>query len=153
PGNAKRALANKSRQGRIVQSGLWIHSEFETLKLLHQAGADVPEPIACAGSALLMEFIGDSAEAAPMLARVAMAPEESRTCLKRILENVAMWLRCDRIHGDLSAYNILYRDGAIVVIDFPQAVDPRFNQNARNLLERDLENVCGHFTRLGLNPD
>ncbi len=149
----KRALANKSRRGHALQSGVWIYSEFETLNMLHQAGADVPEPIVCAGSALLMEFIGEEAEAAPMLARVAMTPEESRICLRQIIENVALWLRCDRIHGDLSAYNVLYREGGIVVIDFPQAIDPRFNRNARALLERDLENVCGHFARSGLNPD
>jgi RIO kinase 1 len=153
PGSAKRALANKSRQGRLVQAGVWIHSEFETLQLLHAAGANVPEPISCTGSAILMEFIGDGAEAAPMLARVAMGADEARNCLRQILDNVTLWLRCDRIHGDLSVYNVLYRDGGIVVIDFPQAVDPRFNHNARHLLERDLENVCGHFARAGLHPD
>ena len=152
-GTAGRALANKSRQGRVVQAGIWIHSEFETLQLLHSAGASVPEPISCSGNAILMEFIGDGAEAAPMLARVAMSPDESRECLRQILENVALWLRCDRIHGDLSVYNVLHRDGGIVAIDFPQAVDPRFNHNARHLLERDLENVCGHFARAGLHPD
>jgi RIO kinase 1 len=152
-GQVKRALANKSRHGRLVQAGAWTHSEFETLQLLHAAGANVPEPIACSGNAILMEFIGDGAEAAPMLARVAMTPDESRECLRQILENIALWLGCERIHGDLSAYNVLYRDGGIVAIDFPQAVDPRFNHNARQLLERDLENVCEHFARAGLHPD
>jgi len=108
-GRLKRALANKSRQGRQVQAGMWIHSEFDTLKTLYDAGADVPEPLACSRSAILMEFIGEGAEAAPMLARVAMAPEESGKCLRQILDNVALWLSCDRIHGDLSAYNVLYR--------------------------------------------
>jgi RIO kinase 1 len=152
-GRDKRALANKSRQGRIVQSGLWVHSEFETLTLLHQAGADVPAPIACVGQALLMEFIGDGAAPAPMLARVAMAPEEGQLCLRRIIDNIALWLTNHRVHGDLSPYNILYRNGEVVMIDFPQAVDPRFNENARGLLERDLENVCGHFARMRLRPD
>jgi len=152
-GQAKRALANKSRQGRLVQAGVWTHSEFETLQLLYAAGANVPEPISCSGNAILMEFIGDGAEAAPMLARVALSADEARNCLRQILDNVTLWLRCDRIHGDLSVYNVLYRDGGIVAIDFPQAVDPRFNHNARHLLERDLENVCGHFAHAGLHPD
>ena len=152
-GQAKRALANKSRQGRLVQAGVWTHSEFETLQLLYAAGANVPEPISCSGNAILMEFIGDGAQAAPMLARVALSADEARNCLRQILDNVTLWLRCDRIHGDLSVYNVLYRDGGIVVIDFPQAVDPRFNHNARHLLERELENVCGHFAPAGLHPD
>ncbi|HEY6418542.1 MAG TPA: RIO1 family regulatory kinase/ATPase [Candidatus Binataceae bacterium] len=152
-GSAKRALANKSRQGRIVQSGVWVHSEYETLMLLHQAGADVPAPIACVGQGLLMEFIGDGATPAPMLSRVAMAPDEAQRSLRRIVDNIALWLTNHRVHGDLSPYNILYRDGDVVMIDFPQAVDPRFNENARSLLERDLENVCAHFARAGLRPD
>ena len=149
----RRALTNKTNFGREIQAGMWIHSEYETLKTLYDAGADVPEPLSCAGSAILMEFIGDGGEAAPMLARVRMSAEEATRCLRQIIDNVGLWLRCDRIHGDLSAYNILYRDGDVVVIDFPQAVDPRFNPNARNLLERDLENICGHFERVGLRPD
>ncbi len=149
----KRALTNKTHFGREIQSGMWIHSEFDTLRMLHAVGADVPEPISCSSSAILMEFIGDGGKAAPMLARVHMSPEEATVCLRRIIDNIGLWLRCDRIHGDLSAYNILYRDGGIVVIDFPQAVDARFNPNARHLLERDLENICGHFARVGLHPD
>src|SRR5262249_31050978 len=130
-----------------------ILPEFETLQLLQAAGANVPEPISCSNSAILMEFIGDDAEAAPMLARVEMTPDQSRQCLRQILENVALWLRCDRIHGDLSVYNLLYRGDGIVAIDFPQAVDPAFNHNTAHLLGRDLENVCGHFARAGLHPD
>ena len=149
----RRALARKSHQGRMVQFGVWVHSEFETLKLLYDAGANVPEPIAVGGSALLMEFIGDGIEPAPMLARVSMTPEQARSCLKVILDNVALWLRNDRVHGDLSAYNILYREEGIVVIDFPQASDARFNPNARTLLERDIENVCNHFRCSGFEPD
>jgi RIO kinase 1 len=149
----KRALTNKMHFGREVQSGMWIHSEFDTLQMLHAAGADVPEPLLCSSSAILMEFIGDGAEASPMLARVRMSPEEATVCLRRIIDNVGLWLRCDRVHGDLSAYNVLYREGEIVVIDFPQAVDARFNPNSRRLLERDLENICGHFASAGLHPD
>ena len=39
----KRALANKSRHGRDVQYGTWIHAEFQTMRMLYDAGADVPE--------------------------------------------------------------------------------------------------------------
>ncbi len=153
-GQVRRALANKSRQGRRVQFAMWLNAEFETLNVLHAAGADVPEPIAARGSTLLMEFIGgDDGAPAPMLSRVAMEPHEARDCLRAVLENVALWLRHDRIHGDLSPYNILYREGRVVAIDFPQAIDPRFHPNAREMLTRDLENVCGHFARLGVYTD
>ncbi len=153
-GQIRRALANKSRTGRSIQFSMWLNAEFETLRLLHAAGADVPEPIAARGPVLLMEFIGgDDGAPAPMLSRISMEPHEARACLRVVLENVALWLRHDRIHGDLSPYNILYRDGRAVAIDFPQAIDPRFHPNAREILTRDLENVCGHFARLGVYAD
>ena len=91
----------------------------------------------------------DGAAPAPMLGRVAMAPEEAQLCLRRIIDNVALWLTNHRVQGDLSPYTILYRGGEVVLIDFPQAVDPRFNENARSLLERELENSVRAFRAHG----
>ncbi|HXN84716.1 MAG TPA: RIO1 family regulatory kinase/ATPase, partial [Candidatus Binataceae bacterium] len=50
-------------------------------------------------------------------------------------------------------YNILYWNDAVTIIDFPQAIDSRFNPNARALLERDLGNVCRYFERYGIHSD
>ena len=48
---------------------------------------------------------------------------------------------------------MLYWNGTITLIDFPQAVDPRFNRHARDWLERDVENVCRYFRRHGVDAD
>jgi RIO kinase 1 len=100
-----------------------------------------------------MEYFGDEDTAAPMLNWVAIPHEEAEKVLRRIIDNVTLWLANHLVHGDLSPYNILYWDGRIVAIDFPQAVDARINPNARSLLYRDLENVCGHFARYGIHAD
>jgi RIO kinase 1 len=152
-GSAKRALANKSRQGRIVQSGRGFILSSRPSRCCIKPAPTFRSRSRASVKLLLMEFIGDDAAPAPMLARDAIAPEEAQLCLRRIIDNIALWLTNHRVHGDLSPYNILYRVGEVVMIDFPQAVDPRFNENARSLLERDLENVCGHFARAGLRPD
>ncbi len=149
----RRAFANKSDHGRAVQYATWIGAEYETLEILHGAGADVPEPIAKAPGAILMEYFGDETAAAPMLVRAEMNLSAAQQCLRGIIENVALWLANDRVHGDLSAYNLLYVGDRAVAIDFPQAVDARMNPNARALLRRDLENICGHFRRAGINAD
>src|SRR5208282_3408166 len=120
------AMSKKSSFGRRMQYGVWVGSEFETLRRLHDAGADVPCPIACDESAVLMEYIGDENHAAPRLAQTELTREEAKPLFERILRNVALWLDLDRIHGDLSPYNILYWSGAITIIDFPQAIDARF---------------------------
>ena len=78
---------------------------------------------------------------------------QARAVFDRVLGYVELWLAHNVVHGDLSAYNILYWQGQAKIINFPQAVDPRFNSNAFTLLTRDLENVCHAFERYGLVYD
>ena len=49
------------------------------------------------------------------------------------------------IHGDLSAYNVLYWEGKILIIDFPQAVDPKNNRSSFEILKRDITRICQYF--------
>lgn len=80
-------------------------------------------------------------------------PEFTPTFLA-VLRNIELFLACDRVHGDLSEYNILYWQGTAVVIDFAQAVDPRYNLDAVfTLLERDIARVCRCFARYGVEAD
>ena len=108
-------------------------------RLLYEAGADVPRPLAQSGNAVLMEYIGDDDGPAPLLHEVGLSPAEARPLFDRLMHNIELWLSCDCIHGDLSAYNILYRPGSVTIIDFAQAVDPRHNLSRLPLLERDVE--------------
>ena len=149
----KRALANKSRHGRDVQYGTWIHAEFQTMRMLHDAGADVPEVFSQSNGAILMEYFGDEEASAPMLNRVTLPRENAEKFLRQIIDNVTLWLANHLVHGDLSPYNLLYWENRIVAIDFPQAVDARINPSARSLLGRDLENVCGYFVKYGIRAD
>src|SRR5205085_2875909 len=57
--HARRAVQNKSRFGREVQFAMWVNYEFEALKALHEARADIPRPLARNESAILMEYLGD----------------------------------------------------------------------------------------------
>ena len=62
-------------------------------------------------------------------------------------------LSLDMIHGDLSAYNILYWDGEITLIDFPQVVNVRTNPQAETIFRRDVRRVCEYFSRMGVPCD
>jgi RIO kinase 1 len=153
-GSALRAFRKRtSKQGRLVRDAIWRHREYETLELLHEAGADVPKPLAAANDVVLMEYIGDEDEAASQLNRVRIPQAEAPELFQRIIDNVELWLGCNRVHGDLSPHNVLYWCGRIIVIDFPQATDPRFNRAARELLTRDIENVCRYFSSYGIEAD
>jgi RIO kinase 1 len=138
----KRAAENKSEFGRKVQYATWLENEWETMQLLYAAGADVPQPLARNDRTILMTYAGDERSAAPKLADADLARNEVVVVTDRLLWNVGLMLDCDRVHGDLSPFNILHWQGRAIIIDFPQAIDPRLNTAALPLLSRDVEKIC-----------
>jgi len=139
-----RALGKKTRRGRLHKFSAWIAHEERTLRILHDAGADVPEPIERVGPVVLMEYLGDAESPAPMMTNVGLDQGEAARLYGQVLANVDLFLKHRRVHADLSAFNLLYWRGRAVIIDFPQAVDPRYNDDAFDLLVRDLRNL-NHF--------
>ena len=113
------AMAKRTQYGEELRHQSWIAYEFQTLEILHQAGADVPRPYALEKNAILMEYIGDMDLAAPTLNSVSLELEEVKPLFERVLRDIDLLLAHRRIHGDLSAYNILYWEGDITMIDFP----------------------------------
>jgi len=53
-------------------------------------------------------YFGDEARGAPILHGLNLDRSETRSLLDRVLWNIELFLSFDRIHADLSAYNILY---------------------------------------------
>lgn len=148
-----RAIKKKTKFGREVEANMWVGHEFETMKLLHNKGADIPKPFICSGNAILMEYMGDREKAAPLLHHVQLEPHEARPLFEQMLKNVELWLENNLVHGDLSPFNILYWQGKLKVIDFPQAVDPRSNSNAFDLMVRDIQNLCRYWETYGVRAD
>ncbi len=143
----------RSGRGRDERVAAWIAYEFATQRLLHQAGADVPQPLSQIGNGVLMAYVGEPGAAAPLLREVDLPRDEAHPLFERILRNIELFLACNRIHGDLSAYNILYWQSEVQIIDFAQAVDPRYSADVYPLLARDIERVCRHFKRYGVEAD
>jgi RIO kinase 1 len=144
------AMAKRTKYGEELRHQSWIAYEFQTLEDLHAAGADVPKPYAMEKNAILMEYIGDIDAAAPPLSAVTLEPDEVKPLFERVIHNIDLLLQHKRIHGDLSAYNILYWDGEITLIDFPQVVDPEANPTAWNIFFRDVTRICQYFASQGL---
>jgi RIO kinase 1 len=148
-----RALEKKTRFGKHLDTITWIENEFQVQQLLYKVGADVPQPIAHGGNSILMTFLGDDQMTAPTLSDVSLDRSDAQPLYERVMWNVELMLRHHYVHGDLSAYNILYWDGRITLIDFPQVVDARSNGNAFMLLERDIKRVSDYFARFGATTD
>ncbi len=147
------AAMKKTSFGREVLFGSWLYHEYETLRALHAGGARVPQPLAVGDSAIVEEWIGDEDGAAPHLRQVRLPHADAPELFEGLISEVRLWLSLDVVHGDLSEYNVLVWAGGLTVIDFPQAVDPRFNRNAYALLARDIANICRHFGRYGIERD
>lgn len=148
-----RAIDKKTEFGAQLEITAWIENEFQTQCQLYAAGADVPAPVAHGGNTILMQYLGDDMMPAPTLIDVALPTKEAQRLFERVFHNIGLLLGHHLIHGDLSPYNILYWEGQLTIIDFPQAVDARVNPSAYTLLERDIVRVGEYFARFGLKAN
>lgn len=145
-----RAIGKKSDFGVQVEHTSWLMYEFNTLKALYNAGAAVPKPYAVAENAILMGYIGDDEMAGPTLSTVELDRNEAKDLFAETMRNVELMLVHGMIHGDLSAYNILYWEGKITLIDFPQVTNSHGNSQSHFILKRDVERVCSYFAAQGV---
>ena len=147
------AMQKRTNYGEELRHQSWIAYEFQTLETLHAKGADVPKPHALEKNAILMDYIGDFDMAAPTLNSVTLEPDEARPLFERVIRNIDLLLSNQRVHGDLSAYNILYWDGEITLIDFPQVVQPDTNPAAWHIFLRDVTRICQYFNSQGIRSN
>jgi RIO kinase 1 len=131
--------------------------EYDLLLACFKAGVNVPTPIGRVGNYLTMRLIGDENSPAPQLRTVQL--EEPDIVLDEILDDyLTMYRDVNYVHGDLSAYNILWWEGRAWIIDLPQAyqVGPWADmKQAVTLLRRDIVNLLRYFKKYGIrrNPD
>ncbi len=146
-----RAIGKKSSYGLQVAHTSWLMHEFNAMRDLYNAGADVPEPIGAGENGIVMEYLGDERMPAPPLHTVQLEQDEAKALFDNTIRNMTLMLEQGLIHGDLSEYNILYWAGKITFIDFPQVVEVQSNPNASMILQRDIERVCQYFNQFGVN--
>jgi RIO kinase 1 len=140
-----RAMQKRSKYGRAMDEEAWRAAEVDIIHRLRDAGVRVPEPFQFVDGVLIMELVKDAEGApAPRLGDVSLSAEEARKCFDHLLAEVVKMVCAGVVHGDLSDFNVLMSARGPVIIDFPQSVDPSKNQNARELLIRDVDNLT-HF--------
>lgn len=141
-----RAMEKGSRYGRAQQEEAWQNAEVDALYRLAAAGVRVPQPYGCFEGVLLMELVtDDDGGVAPRLNDVAMSAEQAREDHAVMMEYVKLMLCAGLVHGDLSEFNVLVDTWGPVIIDLPQAVDAAANNNARAMLERDVNNMRQYY--------
>jgi RIO kinase 1 len=151
----KRAVETMTAYGKELVKQKWLGHEFDVMRVLWDAGADVPYPVSFSddGSGMLLEYIGDEVQAAPRLAQARLSPAEVRSAWDQLVTNMRLLIEAGWVHADLSPYNLLWWEGRLWVIDLPQAVDIVQNPHGFEFLHRDVLNVCGWFNRHGMTVD
>ena len=144
----QRAMNKGSRHGRLKTEEAWRCAEADAIYALHAAGVRVPAPLAFIEGVLVMELVTDETGApAPRLVDRRFSAKEATEVFHVVLREVVKMLCVGIVHADLSDFNILMGAEGPVLIDFPQAVDPAHNLNARKLLLRDVKNLTSFLSR------
>ncbi|MFK8024926.1 MAG: RIO1 family regulatory kinase/ATPase [Ilumatobacter sp.] len=153
----RRAIERMSTYGKRLLQDRWTGHEHEVMTRLWHAGMTVPFPIGFGDDVFDLEFVGDTegagAEAAPQLQACRLDPGELTDAFDQLIAGLRILMREGLAHGDLSAYNLLWWEGRLWFIDFPQAIDIAANLAGLDFVHRDVVNVCTWFQRKGLDVD
>ena len=149
----RRAVEKKSAYGKRVMQDHWTGREHQVMELLWQADMTVPYPIAYNDDVFDLEYIGDETQAAPQLQAARLDPASLARAFDQLRAGLQTLTSAGFVHGDLSAYNLLWWQDHLWFIDFPQAIDLAINLSGIDLLHRDVVNVCTWFERKGLKVD
>jgi RIO kinase 1 len=139
-GDPRFAGVRKTRKDIVFT---WTKKEFANLKRAHEAGVPVPEPYAFDRNILIMEFIGEDETAAPQIRNVEL--EDPEGVYRAVVGEIkTLFQEARLVHGDLSEFNILWREKPYI-IDMGQAVT-REHPNAGTFLIRDIRNINRFFS-------
>ena len=128
----------------------WAKKEYKNLERLHQAKVRVPRPLKRIHNILIMEYIGDEHQAAPMLKDVEL--KDPKKIFTELLLFIRRMYKVEVVHADLSPYNVLMYHEKPYVIDVGQAVLLE-HPSALEFLKRDIHNVVQHFKKYGIVKD
>jgi RIO kinase 1 len=126
---------------------LWAKKEYRNLTGAYNSKIRVPKPFFVQNNVLLMEFIGEEGNSAPILKDSVL--EDPLKIYKKILMYVKkLYQNVKIVHGDLSEYNIMIWKKKPVIFDLSQAVHLKHPQ-AERFLTRDIKNLNHYFKKIG----
>lgn len=137
-----RAMGRRTQFGRKAQEAAWKTAEADAITHLSSVGVRVPIPYGFFDGVLLMELLVDSdGRPAPDLGEITHTAEQAREYHGILMREIVRMLCAGMVHGDLSEYNVLVDATGPVIIDLPQVVSASGNNNAREMLMRDVGNI------------
>ncbi|WP_410544734.1 serine protein kinase RIO [Acidianus sp.] len=126
----------------------WARKEFKNLSIMYESGVNVPKPVLVEENILVMDFIGENGNRAPLLKELS-EDEITKDLYDEVISQLEIMVNMAKlVHGDLSEYNIMVWD-KVYIIDVSQAISIE-SENAIDLLIRDIENVNRFFSSKGI---
>ncbi len=126
----------------------WAKKEYRNLSEAYAANVKVPRPFTVEKNVLIMEFIGEDGETAPLLKETTLR-NPHRIYQKLLAYVEKLYRKAKIVHGDLSEYNVMIWKNEPVIIDMSQSVNLG-HPIACQLLRRDLENLNRYFNRINV---
>jgi RIO kinase 1 len=124
----------------------WARKEYANLSAMHEANLPVPRPLLVQKNILVMKFLGENGQRAPLLKELSEL-KNSQDVYNQIIDFVVKsYGRAKLVHADLSEYNVMIWNDKPFIIDVSQAV-PVTHPLADEFLKRDLENINKFFTK------
>lgn len=149
----RRAVERMSAHGKRLLQTRWTDHEFNVMRRLWAAGVAVPYPVSFSDDRFVLEYLGAADGAAPQLAEARLTGSDLAAAARQLVDGLAAITATGWVHGDLSAYNLLWWNEELWFIDFPQALDLAANPQGLEFLHRDVSNVCTWFSRRGHELD
>jgi len=129
----------------------WTKKEFKNLKRLEMIGVRAPKAIICLNNVLVMQYIGSSNHPAPLLKDVVL--EDPKEIFETLIEFISkMYKKAELVHGDVSAFNVLYYRKKPYLIDLGQGVLLE-HSNSHEFLRRDIHNIVSFFNKYSIKAD
>ena len=139
--------AIKGKKREIVFT--WTQREYRNLLKAREC-IRVPTPYKVKDNIIVMEMIGNE-KPAPELKD--SYPQNPDAFFEKVITMMRQLYSEGLVHGDLSSFNILNNNENPVFIDFSQSTVTT-NTEAKELLRRDVKNVCSFFsTKLDITSD
>ena len=145
----RRAVERMSTYGKKLLQNRWTGHEHMVTERLWHAGVNVPYPVGYGEERYLLEFVGDRGQAAPQLGQARLTGDDLQTAADQIVDGLHRMVATGFVHGDLSAYNLLWWHDRVWFIDLPQAIDLAANPQGLNYLHRDVANIAEWINRRG----
>lgn len=135
-------IGKRTHLSWLYVNRLAAKKEYEALKIVYTLKLNTPKPIGYNRHIVAMEYLRGKE-----LAYFKDINKPAKLFNKIIRQVRIIYQKLGMIHGDLGEFNIIVDEkGHILIIDWVQWV-PDSHPNAKQLLRRDIENVCNYFKK------